>query len=112
MTTSCDRPPVVVCAGKDCRKRPEFGGLCDRLDAVATVEPVGCLGLCGSPVVVLDPHSPSPTVLDNVRKRKQHRDVVAVLVDGVDLSDRLRSRQVTGKQRASAIRRMRRRLAR
>ena len=111
MTTPRDRPSVVVCAGKDCRKRSEFGGLCERLEVVATVEPVGCLGLCGSPVIVLDPRSKSPVVLDKLRKPKQHRDLVAVLADGADPSDRLRSRRVAGKQRASAIRRLRRRLA-
>lgn len=103
-----DEPRVAVCAGKDCRTRVEFDSLCTDLGRVASIDRVRCLGLCDSPVVVLEPESDRPVVLEKVRSEKQRRDVVAVVADGAPLTARLKSRRPKRTQRDKALRRLRR----
>ncbi len=96
------RPTVVLCSGKDCRKRCEYAPLRRDLGTVATVEPVKCVGLCDSPVVVLRAGSNDAVVLDKVRTDQQRDDLVAT-ISGSKMPRSLQRRLVTGKRRKKVL---------
>ena len=99
---------VALCVGKDCRRHDDFRSLRTALDESSSDhESVKCLDCCRSPVVVLDPDSSEPTVIERVRSGRHRRALVAVVRDGAPLDDSLSKRVVTGKRRRTALRRLR-----
>lgn len=54
-------------------------------------------------MVILHPDSAEPTVLKSLRKGKHRRDLLAVLLEGRAISERLLRRVVTGSKRRSAL---------
>ncbi len=99
---------MALCVGKDCRRHDDFRSLRDALDESATdYVRVRCLDCCRSPVVVLDPDSADPTVIERVRSGKHRRALVAVVRDGASLGEPLIKRVVNGKRRTTAVRRLR-----
>ncbi len=97
------RPLVAVCGGKDCCKRPEYGDVLDALGAQCDVLETGCLGPCKGPVVGFGLDSDKPVVLTRVRKRKHRRDLLAAVLEGKALTERLLDRALGGRKRRSAV---------
>ena len=95
------RPPecplVAVCNGKDCRKGGTSGLTIGALEESARPIPVGCLDVCSTPVVVVDPLGDRPVVLGEIDGRKARRDL-ARWVSGGEASDRLLRRVLGGKK--------------
>jgi hypothetical protein len=98
--THLPRPPecplVAVCNGKDCRK----GGTSRRtirvLEESARPIAVGCLDVCSTPVVVVDPLGDRPVVVGDLDGAKARRDL-GRWVAGGEATDRLRKRLLGGK---------------
>ncbi|HUF98797.1 MAG TPA: hypothetical protein VMM60_11775 [Ilumatobacter sp.] len=96
------RPIVALCSGKDCRQRCEYAPLRRELKAVAAVQPVKCLDICDSPVVVISPHEKDAVVLDKIRTATQRTDLVKV-IGGGKLSKALAKQIVTGRRRTKVL---------
>jgi hypothetical protein len=104
---SAARPSVALCCGKDCVKDTGFAELRDALTRDCDVRETRCLGICKGPMAIIGPGAKKPRVLKRLRKRKQRRDLLAVLLDGAPLSNRLKRRLASGKKRRSALRKAR-----
>jgi hypothetical protein len=100
------RPEVGLCTGKDCRKANGFRTVERELRSTCDVRDVPCLDVCDGPVVVLDPRSSAPVVIERVRNKAVVKEVVAHVADGAELSARLRKRVLAGSKRAKARRRI------
>jgi hypothetical protein len=100
------RPDVGLCTGKDCRKADGFRTVERELRRVCDVRDVSCLDVCDGPVVVLDVRGDAPVVIERVRNRALALELTAHLVDGDELSSRLRKRVLSGSKRAKARRRL------
>ena len=99
---------MAICAGKDCRNHEAYGALCDAVGGEGVVLQIKCLDHCRSPVVVLDPETDAPIVLERVRSGKKRRALVGLLRSGAPLPEPLVKSQVTGKPRKKALTRLRR----
>ncbi|MFN3258607.1 MAG: hypothetical protein ACE37B_23230 [Ilumatobacter sp.] len=99
---------VALCAGKDCRKRKEFGKLRSELDDQCTVVDLACVGICSGPVVVVNPASKQPLVFAKLRTKRDRRAVIELAVRGGKPTKPLRSRAVSRSTRTTTIRRVRR----
>lgn len=109
MTTSTTSSMIAICGSKDCRARPEYDELTTALvdaDVPRQVIDSRCLDICTGPVLVVGRIDKRPLVFRKVRRRKQRRDLVA-LVAGGPITDRLRSLRVTGSTARRAIVRVR-----
>ena len=104
------RSDVGLCTGKDCRKADGFRTTERELRRIGDVRSLPCLDVCDGPVVVLDVRSDLPVVIERVRNRAVARELVAHIVDGDELTPRLRKRMLTGSKRAKARRRITREL--
>ena len=99
---------VALCAGKDCRKRKEFGTLRNDLDGRCDVVELTCVGICSGPVVVVAPASKQPLVFAKLRTKQDRRAVVELALRGGKPAKRLRSRAVSKSTRTATVRRVRR----
>jgi len=80
------------------------------LGRACTVLELPCLDVCDGVVVVIEPRSPSPIVIERVGNRALALEVVDHVLDGDALSGRLRNRRLSGAKRAKARRRVERAL--
>ncbi len=99
---------MAVCGSKDCRTRDGYADLLRELTASGQCQLVDsrCLDICSGPVVVVDVGAERARVFRKVRRPKQRRDLVRLVV-GRPMSDRLRRLQVTGSTARRARRRIR-----
>ena len=101
-------PEVVLCAGKDCHKRPEYARFLAELEAVCSVTQARCLGVCKGPVAVLNPDTRKPRAFVRLRKPKQRRDFLRYALGTHDMSNRLQARQLHGSKLKRMLKRVRR----
>lgn len=106
-TNGCE---IGFCTGKDCRRADGYRTVERELRRHATLVELPCLDVCRGPVVVLEPRSPEPVVLERVSKRALALEVVDHLLHGAPLSGRLRKRRQRGSSRSKARRRIARAL--
>ena len=105
------RPIVGLCAGKDCRKRCEFGKVGKVLDRHCDVVELKCVRLWDGPVVVTDADGASRIVYSKIRSKQQRALLVGVVGGDRDARKRLAGRRVTKKKGVgAAARQMKRRL--
>lgn len=101
----------MLCAGKDCaEKHPTaFAALTKRAgDAGCAVEFVKCQGSCEGPTAVVHDGS-AVRWFERLAKPKSQRDLVALATgETTEPSTRLTRRELTGKARAKAAKRLRR----
>jgi len=109
VAASGDGGPVVgLCTGKDCRRADGFRTVQRELRRGCTVFELPCLDVCDGVVVVVEPRSPEPQVIERVNGRGLARDLVDHVANGAELVGRLRKRRLTG----AALTRARRRITR
>src|SRR5688572_24077267 len=100
---------VSVCAGSSCRRRDEQQRLVDAFDDDGVrIVWTKCLGVCKGPVATIEAPGAKRLVLARMRSSKTIRDAVSLVRTGT-LTDRLRSRRVTGRARRKALDRLDRR---
>jgi hypothetical protein len=99
-------PEVGLCTGKDCRSADGFRTVERELRRRCAVVPLPCLDVCHGVVVVIEPRSDEPTVLERVGSRGLVLELVDHVVSDEPLSARLRKRRLTGSKRAKARRRI------
>jgi hypothetical protein len=99
-------PEVGLCTGKDCRRSNGFRTVQRELSGACTLLELPCLDVCHGVVVVIEPRSPEPVVLERVGTRAVASEIVHHVVDGTPFPGRLRKRRVTGSKRAKALRRL------
>lgn len=98
---------VAVCVAKDCRTSDGHRRLVEELDAVpCRLVASRCLDVCSGPVVVVGVGERKPRVFRKVRRRKQRRDLRALIAGG-SVTDRLRALRVTGSSGRRAVARVR-----
>ena len=101
------RPVIVsVCAGSSCRKQSRT--IVQGLEDAGAVRTVPCLGVCSGGVVVVE-RVDRVDVFSKIRKPSHLRALRELVHGRRELPDKLRSRRVSKKKRASALRRLRRR---
>jgi hydrogenase maturation factor len=105
-----DGPEVGLCTGKDCRHADGYRTVQRELRSECTVLELPCLDVCRGVVVVVAPRSREPEVLERLNGRGLARELVDHVVNGVELTSRLRKRRLTGSARAKARRRVTRAL--
>lgn len=110
MTKRGGEPEIGLCTGKDCRRADGFRTVQRELARSCTVLELACLDVCDGVVVVLAPRSTDAVVVERVTNRALALEIVDHVVEGAQLSDRLRKRRVTGSHRAKARRRVERAL--
>ena len=110
MATTSGGPEVGLCTGKDCRGADGYRTVERELRRSCAVLALPCLDVCDGVVVVLEPRSSRPTVLERVGSRGLALEVVDHVVAGEPLSGRLRKRRLSGSKRAKARRRVERAL--
>jgi len=101
MATTSGGPEVGLCTGKDCRGADGYRTVERELRRSCAVLALPCLDVCDGVVVVLEPRSSKPTVLERVGNRGLALEVVDHVVAGERLS---------GSKRAKARRRVERAL--
>ena len=99
-------PEVGLCTGKDCRKAGGFRTIERELRRSCDVRGLPCLDVCDGPVVVLDVGSDAPVVIERVRNRALARALLDHVIDGDELSSRLRKRTLSGSKLVKARRRI------
>lgn len=110
MSRRSGAPEIGLCTGKDCRHADGFRTVQRELGRACTVLELPCLDVCDGVVVVIEPRSPSPIVIERVGNRALALEVVDHVLDGDALSGRLRNRRLSGAKRAKARRRVERAL--
>ncbi len=103
-------PEIGLCTGKDCRHANGFRSVQRELARACTVLELPCLSVCDGVVVVIEPRSSEPVVLERVGNRALALEVIDHVIDGDALSGRLRKRRLSGSKRAKARRRVERAL--
>jgi hypothetical protein len=103
-------PEIGLCTGKDCRHADGFRTVQRELGRACTVLELPCLDVCDGVVVVIEPRSTAPIVIERVGNRALALEVVDHVLDGNPLSARLRKRRLSGPKRAKARRRVERAL--
>ncbi len=103
-------PEVGLCTGKDCRRSNGFRTVQRELDGACTLLELPCLDVCHGVVVVIEPRSPEPVVLERIGTRALALEIVDHVVDADPLSGALRKHRLTGSKRAKARRRVERAL--
>jgi hypothetical protein len=104
------RPRIGLCTGKDCRRADGFRTVERELRRAGDVVELPCLDICDGPVVVLDVGSDAPVVIERVRNRAMALELIDHVIEGAELSGRLRKRVLSGTKRAKARRRITRAL--
>jgi hypothetical protein len=110
MSRRSGAPEIGLCTGKDCRRADGFRTVQRELGRACTVLELPCLDVCDGVVVVIEPRSASPIVIERVGNRALALEVVDHVLDGDALSGRLRNRRLSGAKRAKARRRVERAL--
>jgi hypothetical protein len=103
-------PPIGLCTGKDCRKADGFRTVERELRRAGDVVELPCLDVCDGPVVALDVTGDAPVVIERVRNRAMALELIDHVIEGAELSGRLRKRVLSGTKRAKARRRITRAL--
>ena len=104
------KPEVGICTGKDCRRAGGFRTVERQVSGSCDVLELKCLEVCDGVVVVLEPRSKNPVVLERIRNRALAIEIVEHVVDGEPLTGRLRKRRLSGAKRNTARRRLARSL--
>lgn len=104
-----NRVEIGWCTGKDCRKCDGFAALQAELAADCAVVELPCLDYCKGPVAVADPRSAKPRVFGKLRK-KGVRELIAHVLHGEPLGERLLKRRLSGSHRTKARKRIARAL--
>ncbi len=102
-------PLLLLCEGKDCAKKQKcaYRKLAKAAgDAEVTVGLIGCQGSCTGPTaVVVDENG--PRWFEDLKKPKSHEDVIALATGrATKPSKRLKKRELKGKQRKRALKRI------
>lgn len=108
MTRQLPTPCVLLCTGKDCRRRDDFEKLRKNLEeAGIRLEQVSCLGVCEGPVaVVIDPDAEIQIAV-RLRGKSKRRRVVA---GATQSTKKLKAVTANGKKAKKARKRALRRL--
>jgi hypothetical protein len=103
-------PEIGLCTGKDCRRSNGFRTVQRELGRVCSLVELPCLDVCHGVVVVIEPRSSEPVVLERVGTRALALEIVDHVVDGEAMSGSLRKHRLTGAKRSKARRRVERAL--
>jgi hypothetical protein len=103
-------PRIGLCTGKDCRKADGFRSVERELRRAGDVVELPCLDVCDGPVVALEVSGDAPVVIERVRNRAMVLELIDHVIEGTELSGRLRNRVLSGSKRAKARRRITRAL--
>jgi hypothetical protein len=103
-----DRPTLFLCAGKDCfkKQRPAFNDLrSSAIDAGLDLCMVKCQGSCKGPTAVVQT-SEGPRWFEALDTKRLRTDLVSFAVDPSEPSKKLTKRELQGKKKNKAAKKL------
>ena len=103
-----DQQTLLLCAGKDCfkKQRPAFEDLrSSAIDAGLSLSLVKCQGSCKGPTAVVQTPE-GPRWFEALDTKKLRKDLVSFAVDTSELSRKLTKRELQGKKKNKAAKKL------